>query len=332
MTYDLFISHASEDKADFVRPLATTLSEFGVKVWYDEFTLELGDSLSRSIDKGLVNSSYGLVILSPTFLEKGWTEYELQGLLAKEIGNKNVIIPVWHNLTKEELLSFSPSLADKIALKSDGLRAVELSVSIIKVVRPDLFEKIQRRAAYLSAKGESKRVETEKIRFAPPRHEELPINLISRVRLIRAALLGVYPHSMQFWIDGFRGDAHPSREIRIWEHVASCYIEYCAMTRLTEEQQQKVFAVISAISCGLSLSEASEKAIGLPEDAIEKIGQLWEYPVPIYDFEDSDFPLDYEASSEDLERMQSGDAETFPHDVPDELIRELISDEDDDKA
>jgi hypothetical protein len=49
----LFISHASEDKEDFVRPLAETLQQLGVKVWYDEFTLKVGDSLRRKIDSGL---------------------------------------------------------------------------------------------------------------------------------------------------------------------------------------------------------------------------------------------------------------------------------------
>ncbi len=57
--YDLFISHASEDKEEFVRPLAETLENMGVKVWYDEFTLKVGDSLRRSIDNGLVKSKYG---------------------------------------------------------------------------------------------------------------------------------------------------------------------------------------------------------------------------------------------------------------------------------
>ena len=50
--YDLFISHASEDKDDFVRPLANALKSLGVKVWYDEFTLKIGDSLRGSIDRG----------------------------------------------------------------------------------------------------------------------------------------------------------------------------------------------------------------------------------------------------------------------------------------
>ena len=59
-TWDVFISHASEDKSEFVRALSRQLRAFGVKVWYDEFSLKVGDSLSRSLDKGLANSNYGL--------------------------------------------------------------------------------------------------------------------------------------------------------------------------------------------------------------------------------------------------------------------------------
>ncbi|CAK8713309.1 hypothetical protein KKHLCK_02345 [Candidatus Electrothrix laxa] len=241
MIYDLFISHASEDKNDFVRPLASTLTKFGVSVWYDEFTLSIGDSLSKSIDNGLIKSSFGLVILSPDFLKKGWPDYELRGLISKEVGNKKVILPVWHKLKRDDLLSYSPYLADKYAIRSDELSIVQLSVKIIGVVRPDLFEKIQRRAAYLILKGKTENIDPKKVKFGPPTHENLPLNLISRIRLIRAALLDVYPHSIEFWIDGFRGDAHPSREIRIWEHIAACHIEYCVMTRLSQEQQKDVF-------------------------------------------------------------------------------------------
>ena len=63
-TFDVFISHASEDKDDFVRDLANSLQRHGLKVWYDEFTLRVGDSLRRSIENGLKNSSYGVVVLS----------------------------------------------------------------------------------------------------------------------------------------------------------------------------------------------------------------------------------------------------------------------------
>jgi hypothetical protein len=73
--WDVFIAHASEDKEAFVRPLATVLQSLGMSVWYDEFSLQLGDSLSRSIDKGILGSQYGLVVVSPAFIEKKWPEY-----------------------------------------------------------------------------------------------------------------------------------------------------------------------------------------------------------------------------------------------------------------
>jgi hypothetical protein len=78
-TWDLFVSHASEDKETFVEPLAVALGRFGVKVWYDKFSLRLGDSLSRSIDNGLAKSDYGLVVLSPAFLQKRWPDMSFAG-------------------------------------------------------------------------------------------------------------------------------------------------------------------------------------------------------------------------------------------------------------
>ena len=70
MEWDVFISHASEDKEGFVRPLAKSLRQRGLRVWYDEFTLKVGDSLRRSIDRGLARSRYGVVVISPNFLRK----------------------------------------------------------------------------------------------------------------------------------------------------------------------------------------------------------------------------------------------------------------------
>jgi signal recognition particle GTPase len=77
---DLFISHASEDKDDFVRDLADELISQGVSVWYDEYTLKIGDRLRRSIDKGLSESKYGLIVISKSFIKKDWPQYELDGL------------------------------------------------------------------------------------------------------------------------------------------------------------------------------------------------------------------------------------------------------------
>lgn len=132
--YDLFISHASEDKEELVRPLAIALEGLGVKVWYDEFTLKVGDSLRRSIDGGLSNSRFGTVVLSSSFFAKNWTQYELDGMTAKEMDGRKMILPIWHKVTKSEVIKFSPTLADKVALNSSVHSTEEIAQLIADVV------------------------------------------------------------------------------------------------------------------------------------------------------------------------------------------------------
>jgi hypothetical protein len=71
-----------------IRP-AHALREAHLDVWYDEFTLELGDSLRREIDRGLATSQFGIVVLSPAFFAKRWTNYELDGLVQLHGGGSN---------------------------------------------------------------------------------------------------------------------------------------------------------------------------------------------------------------------------------------------------
>ena len=116
--WDVFISHASEDKETIARPLADAFILKGLKVWYDEFSLSVGDSLRQSIDRGLLHSRYGVVILSPHFFEKHWPLQELNGLATREVGGKKVILPVWHEVDFDEVRQYSPTLADKLAVRS----------------------------------------------------------------------------------------------------------------------------------------------------------------------------------------------------------------------
>jgi hypothetical protein len=100
--FDVFISHASEDKDGFVRSLAAELSRLGLRVWYDEWTLRLGDSLRQKIDEGLTTSEYGVVVLSRSFFAKNWPQAELDALFAREMAGPKVILPIWHDITKDE--------------------------------------------------------------------------------------------------------------------------------------------------------------------------------------------------------------------------------------
>ncbi|QDT29884.1 TIR domain protein [Gimesia panareensis] len=136
-THDVFISHASEDKESFVHLLAESLTAKGIDVWYDETVLTVGDSLRRSIDKGLASSRYGIVVLSTSFFSKNWPQYELDGLVTRETSSGNkVILPIWHKVSKDEVASYSPTLADKVALNTGILSLDEIVRQLVEVIQP----------------------------------------------------------------------------------------------------------------------------------------------------------------------------------------------------
>lgn len=132
--YDVFVSHASEDK-DVARPLAEALRAAGLSVWFDEFELKIGSSLRQNIDKGLARSRFGIVVLSPDFLAKGWTNYELDGIVSRSVNGEQVILPIWHQITKQEVIDFSPSLADKVARNTSTFTVEEIATEIAEVIQ-----------------------------------------------------------------------------------------------------------------------------------------------------------------------------------------------------
>src|SRR6202049_2287571 len=134
--YDVFVAHASEDKS-FCSPLAEALALNDVRVWYDDFVLSVGDSLREKIDEGLSKSRYGIVVLSRAFFAKSWPKAELDGLMAKQTrSGLKVILPVWHEIGREEVESFSPILAGRVAARSiDGLDSVVCD--LLEVLRPN---------------------------------------------------------------------------------------------------------------------------------------------------------------------------------------------------
>ena len=116
--WDVFISHASEDKESFVRPLASALKNTRLLVWFDETALTVGDSLRGKIDEGLAQSRYGIVVLSPNFFAKRWPQQELDGLVSKEVSGIKVILPIWHNIDLAGVQANSPMLAGRLAAQS----------------------------------------------------------------------------------------------------------------------------------------------------------------------------------------------------------------------
>ncbi|MBU4540083.1 MAG: toll/interleukin-1 receptor domain-containing protein [Firmicutes bacterium] len=136
--YDVFISHATEDKESFADELFEELQKAGVKVWYDTIRLDWGDSLRSTIDNGLKKSKYGIVIITTNYINKGWTRYELDGLFQIEMTNGKTILPIWHNISKKEVQDFSPSLAGRVALNTAMLTPAEIAIELLNflVIEP----------------------------------------------------------------------------------------------------------------------------------------------------------------------------------------------------
>lgn len=155
--WDAFVSHAWEDKASFVRPLAEALANLGANLWYDEFELKLGMSLSEEIDRGLASCPYGLVVLSPHFMTKAWPRRELQGLVQRQAAGKATILPIWHNVDHAQVLDFSPPLADLIAVRTSEGSAVDIALQVLKAIRPDLYAAHPRAELERRANGEALR-------------------------------------------------------------------------------------------------------------------------------------------------------------------------------
>lgn len=132
--HDVFISHASEDKDEIVRALANALVNQGIDVWYDEFSLRIGDSLRQKIDRGFAKSRVGLVVLSPAFISKGWTNYELDGIVTRTVSGEQILLPIWHNITKQQVVDFSPSLADKVARSTATHTVEEIATEISELL------------------------------------------------------------------------------------------------------------------------------------------------------------------------------------------------------
>ncbi|GAC1498623.1 MAG: hypothetical protein NVS2B14_12280 [Chamaesiphon sp.] len=256
--WDIFISHASEDKEKFVKPLAIILARAGVKVWYDEFTLRAGDSLMRSIDKGLANSENGIVVISKAFIEKKWPEYELRGLITLEMsGKNNKVIPVWHGVNHDEVMAFSPTLADKLAVDTTRQSIETIALRLIEIVRPDVIITLKKRALFLEAIQASKpqSVPINKIISGPIRHATLSKSLLQRSHLVSKVLQEVSPLSLERLIDSFRRDLYPQESIEHWEALAIAYLNLTQNRELEIGQKKEIYRALLMASSGLITEE-----------------------------------------------------------------------------
>ena len=107
-----------------------------LRVWYDTSQIKWGDSMRAKIDEGLKKSKFGVVVLSPDYIKEGkyWTKAELDGLFQLESVNGKTLLPVWHNLTKKEVMEYSPIIASRLAMTTASMTPSEIAEELAKLL------------------------------------------------------------------------------------------------------------------------------------------------------------------------------------------------------
>jgi hypothetical protein len=133
---DVFLSHANEDKEDIARPLKEALESRGITVWFDEIRIKVGQSIRQKIEEGIAQCRFGIVIISPNFFKKQWTQAELDALFSKKMDSgEDLVLPIWHHISKDEVSQQSPLLAGILALNSATMTVEEMAEALADVIR-----------------------------------------------------------------------------------------------------------------------------------------------------------------------------------------------------
>lgn len=142
--YDVFVSHAWEDKEGFVDEFVAELEKLDIKVWYDKQRIKWGDSMRARIDDGLKKSKFGIAVISPDYIAEGkyWTKAELDGLFQLESVNGKMLLPIWHNITKQQVMNYSPIIASKLAMTTASMTAEEIASEMKSLLSDETEEEI----------------------------------------------------------------------------------------------------------------------------------------------------------------------------------------------
>lgn len=257
---DAFISHSSHDKRLFVRPLVECIAEQGVRVWYDEYSMRPGDSLSASIDRGLVTARHGVVVISPAFIEtarqSGWTHYELRGLVSNSMGGEHRrIVPVWLDVTADDVRAWSPSLADLLAVDASRKSLEAVALEIVQVIAPSKAGGLRRQRLLQTLGQQSKPglANPRDLIPAPIEERRVPGNVPLRALLVTQTFANcgaAFPGDLEDFLENLARDLHHERELRIWEAMAGSYAVACSTFDLDAEQRTALYGLLLNASLG----------------------------------------------------------------------------------
>lgn len=135
-TYSVFVSHASDDKIEYVDELVNEIKQLGINVFYDTDVIGWGDNFKEIIDTGINNCSLAVIIISPSYFGREWTEYEIQNLLKRQDSEKKkLILPILYRVSKEEFINHYPSLKNIVFKHSKSTSKKQLALDIEKELK-----------------------------------------------------------------------------------------------------------------------------------------------------------------------------------------------------
>ena len=143
--YDIFLSHASEDKDAVARPLAYLLREHGLRVWFDEFELRYGDDLAATLNQGISASRFGIIVLSESFFGKEWTTFELNTLEYLAVTEDRVLFPIWHKISESDVRAYRPSLARILAWATSANSVEQIAQEIYRLIKTYYKQEVETR-------------------------------------------------------------------------------------------------------------------------------------------------------------------------------------------
>ncbi len=247
--WDAFLSYAHEDKADFVLPLANLLRKEGMKIWFDEFEIEPGDSITRSIETGLAKSRLGIIVISQASLRKNWTKYEISVLKLLYVNYRRRLIPIWKDVDADTIGGTDPGLLDIRAIELKDRTLEEIAYLIIGIARPDIFSGINSklRSKVLDKTGTIKMIDPRLLAPSPRRREKLSRRDLSRIRLLHGIFFDVFRDSVEDWIDNFLRDLDYERELFFWEIVGALYLSWTRRHRYTRSAKKSIMWILMKV-------------------------------------------------------------------------------------
>lgn len=255
---DAFVSHSTRDKALFVRPLVDCLAGHGATVWYDEYSMAPGDSLSTSIDSGLSEARYGLVVISPDFIrtarESGWTRYELRGIVSNSIGsNGRRIVPIWLDVSVDEVRDFSPPLADLLAIDATGKNTEDVALDVMEVIAPDRVRGLSGLRALMASAELVEDIPISDLRRSPPQDRRVGGHVVVRSLLVTQALADCGEPGLvelEGFLESLSADLRHEQELRLWEAIACSYVSASKAQPMSDLQKNKLLHLLLDASLG----------------------------------------------------------------------------------